>query len=140
MPTCAHESIPKAKRDWPARASLHSIVPTAMINVRAQTICPSCGFTEEMFAKTFNLGCSHCYETFAPQLTTFLPKLHRDIKHVGKVPRGHDPLMQLRRELAEIETNLTVAHGVSSKTDELLDRWQELSLQLAKSSREAKTP
>jgi len=111
-----------------------------MIKVRAQTTCPCCGFTEEVLAKSFKMGCAQCYETFAPQLATFLPRLHRDIRHVGKVPRGHDPLMQLRRELDEIETSLGLACKTTSQTDALLDRWQEISRQLSEHSREAKTP
>jgi len=94
---------------------------------------------DETLRSVMKMGCSQCYETFAPQLATFLPRLNRDIRHVGKVPRGHDPLMQLRRELDEIETSLGLACKTTSPTDTLLDRWQEIARQLSEHSREAKT-
>ncbi len=112
-----------------------------MIEVRPGVVCPCCGFTEEVFAKAFKMGCSRCYETFAPQIETMLPKLHPGVLHTGKVPaRTPDPSIALWRELVEIETLLRTNDGDASRTDELLDRWKEVSHGLSHTTMTPKSP
>lgn len=48
--------------------------------------CPACGFPESRLRRSLQLGCPVCYETFAPHLATFLPKLHAGTIHKGKSP------------------------------------------------------
>jgi protein-arginine kinase activator protein McsA len=48
--------------------------------------CPACGFPESRLRHSLALGCPVCYETFAPHLSTFLPKLHTGTRHTGKIP------------------------------------------------------
>lgn len=96
-----------------------------MIEVRSGVVCPCCGFTEEVFAKAFKLGCSQCYETFAPQLETMLPRLHVGIAHTGKTPsRSPHPSIALHHELEEIENLLRSRESDATRRDELLDRWK----------------
>jgi len=47
---------------------------------------PACGFPETRLRHSLQLGCPVCYETFAPHLATFLPKLHLGTLHKGKSP------------------------------------------------------
>jgi protein-arginine kinase activator protein McsA len=48
--------------------------------------CPACGFPESRLKYSLQLGCPACYESFAPHLCTFLPKLHTGTTHKGKTP------------------------------------------------------
>lgn len=105
-----------------------------MIEVRVASTCPVCGFTEKEFAKTLMLGCPHCYEVFAANLETMLPRLHRGTTHVGKTP---DLSGKLRRELNDIESLLTASQPNSSRVDALLDRWKEVSASLAQATPKA---
>jgi protein arginine kinase activator len=50
--------------------------------------CPACGFPESRLKYSLQLGCPVCYETFAPHLSTFLPKLHTGTRHIGKTPEA----------------------------------------------------
>jgi protein arginine kinase activator len=50
--------------------------------------CPACGFPETRLRHSLALGCPVCYETFAPPLSTFLPKLHTGTHHIGKTPEA----------------------------------------------------
>jgi len=112
-----------------------------MIEVRAPSVCPICGFTEEVFARTFKLGCSHCYQTFAPHLETMLCKLHRGTTHTGKSPdQTSDFPEKLRRELSGIESLLLINPEDSARADALLERWQEVSGRLARAIPKTKTP
>ncbi len=112
-----------------------------MIEIRSGTVCPCCGFTEEVFAEAFKLGCSLCYETFAPQIETMLPKLHSGVVHTGKVPtRTPDPSIALQRELIEIESLLFSGDGDAPRRDELLDRWKEVSDELSHTTMNPKSP
>lgn len=96
----------------------------------AQKLCPVCGYAEKDFAKTLRLGCAHCYDVFAPELSTFLPEMHRGRTHVGKVPKSFSSASgALVWELREVESLLS--HGVcEQQSDQLLDRWKELSVQI----------
>lgn len=112
-----------------------------MIEVRVPSVCPVCGFTEEVFAKSFKLGCSHCYETFAPQLETMLSRLHHGTTHVGKSPKQASDLPgKLRRELSEIESLLMANQQNSSRVDALLERWRAVSDSLAQTISKTNTP
>lgn len=59
--------------------------------------CPACGFTAADFKKAGRLGCSQCYVTFAESLENLLKTMHKDTKHIGKIPRG----LRHNRELAD---------------------------------------
>ena len=76
--------------------------------------CPSCGMTYEEFKKAGRLGCSGCYEAFAPQLGRLLKRIHGANRHRGKgqiavrpsppaeAPKAvADELDQLRDELTK---------------------------------------
>lgn len=50
------------------------------------SVCPKCGFTSEELRKTGRLGCSHCYEVFAPMLEDIMNDCQKSLQHTGKVP------------------------------------------------------
>lgn len=63
----------------------------------ADVKCPKCGFTQADFKKSGRLGCAVCYVTFAEGLEGLLKPMHKDVKHVGKIPRA----LRQTRDLAE---------------------------------------
>lgn len=87
-------------------------------------ICPNCGFTEAVFAQSFKLGCSCCYEVFAPQIGTMLEQLHGNAQHIGKMP---DRWEGLTHELRKIEALLIDAVGDSARINFLLEKWDTIS-------------
>lgn len=75
----------------------------------ADGVCDGCGYTQIQFKKTGRLGCADCYDAFAALLQPILKSVHREVRHVGKVPhqalkrrKFHDSLMQLENELREL--------------------------------------
>ncbi|HBL16603.1 MAG: hypothetical protein A2X36_15980 [Elusimicrobia bacterium GWA2_69_24] len=64
--------------------------------------CPRCGLRYEEFQQGGLLGCTDCYQTFAPQLSAVLKKYHGSTKHAGRAPaRAPQSAEELRRRLAE---------------------------------------
>ena len=54
----------------------------------ASLICPACGLQYAQFRADGRLGCPHDYDVFAEALTPLLEKVHRGVRHAGKVPRA----------------------------------------------------
>lgn len=46
--------------------------------------CPQCGLTYTEFAKSGQLGCAECYDTFDTVITPILRRVHGNTRHVGK--------------------------------------------------------
>ncbi len=71
--------------------------------------CPRCGLSYSDFKKTFQLGCSQCYETFKEQLEPMLRRIHGSIIHKGKVPSKvpvkvkipKDEIKEMKKKLQE---------------------------------------
>jgi protein-arginine kinase activator protein McsA len=65
--------------------------------------CPSCQMTKADFESTGRFGCPSCYETFGRPLQPLLKKMHRGVRHLGKVPSSYleEPLVLERINLLE---------------------------------------
>ena len=88
------------------------------------TRCPTCEMSYEEFKKIGRLGCSHCYDAFAPQLERLLKRIHGDNQHRGKgslqavqSAPAVDELERLRTELAQ-----AVAEEAFEEAAQLRDR------------------
>ncbi|HOW88914.1 MAG TPA: UvrB/UvrC motif-containing protein [Elusimicrobiales bacterium] len=46
--------------------------------------CPACGLAYHEFKDSGRLGCAGCYESFAPQLSELLTRIHGNCRHTGK--------------------------------------------------------
>jgi protein arginine kinase activator len=72
--------------------------------------CPRCGLTYEDFRKTFQLGCTQCYQRFQKQLEPMLRRIHGSTIHKGKNSRqvparvklSKDRIKELRIKLAAV--------------------------------------
>jgi protein-arginine kinase activator protein McsA len=49
--------------------------------------CPACGCSKEKFEETGRFGCPDCYKAFGPFMAPILRKMHKGLRHVGKIPR-----------------------------------------------------
>ena len=86
--------------------------------------CSTCEMSYEEFKKIGRLGCSHCYDAFAPQLERLLKRIHGDNQHRGKESLqaaqsapAVDELAHLREELAQ-----AVAEEAFEEAAQLRDR------------------
>lgn len=71
--------------------------------------CDQCGFTLEDYRKVGRLGCSHCYQTFAEEISRGLEKMHTGTRHEGKVPEGIVQDIVREQELETLKNQLAQA-------------------------------
>jgi protein arginine kinase activator len=71
--------------------------------------CPECGFTQADFKKTGRLGCSTCWETFEPGLSSLLKAMHKGTRHMGKIPSKAAHTIALSEKLRELSEELEKA-------------------------------
>lgn len=64
-------------------------------------VCPDCGLDTAEFRRTGRLGCSTCFEVFAPLLRPVLEDMHVGTIHKGKVP---ELALSRQSASAELET------------------------------------
>jgi len=78
----------------------------------AEIKCPRCGFTQADFKKTGRLGCTACYAAFAEPLEPLLKSMHKDTKHVGKVPQALRQGQERSKHLDALQEELQQAIAV----------------------------
>ena len=72
-------------------------------------VCPDCGFTQQDFKKVGRFGCPKCYGAFRPMLQPMLGGMHKDIKHIGKVPQRALDRRSISERLTKLEMELDLA-------------------------------
>ena len=80
----------------------------------ARLTCPACGIKYMEFKAEGRLGCHQDYEVFRAALAPLLQRIHRALRHVGKVPTHavrnagmQSELMELRQQLRRaVETEV----------------------------------
>jgi protein arginine kinase activator len=64
-----------------------------------EKICPGCGLTFSEFGRVGRLGCARCYQTFRPELTDILRKIHGSADHRGRTAvQPSEDLQPIREE------------------------------------------
>jgi protein arginine kinase activator len=71
--------------------------------------CPACGFEYSDFKKAGRFGCPDCYEAFEAQLIPLLRQIHGSTRHEGKAPAKVGPKAVIRKELIELQEELSQA-------------------------------
>lgn len=79
--------------------------------------CPRCHMRRSDFKKSGRFGCAVCYETFAEDLPPLLKAMHRNDRHIGKVPAAEAVKLFALRELGTLQDKLEQA--ISSENYEL---------------------
>ena len=77
-----------------------------MTDELARLTCPSCGIKYMEFKAEGRLGCPQDYEVFRAALAPLLQRIHRALRHVGKVPVHAVRNAALQTELMELRQNL----------------------------------
>ena len=72
----------------------------------ARLTCPSCGIKYMEFKAEGRLGCPQDYEVFRVALAPLLQRIHRSLRHVGKIPVHAVRNAALQTELMEIRQQL----------------------------------
>lgn len=87
--------------------------------------CPECGCTSGDYLDTGFVGCSHCYETFAPMIEIAVKRLQKDDKHIGKTPvKMTDEEVEITKLLKEREDAVKTEDFMLAQ--DLTDRINEL--------------
>jgi protein arginine kinase activator len=71
--------------------------------------CEVCGYTLGRFKQSGRLGCPHCYDTFEKSLSPVLKDMHRDTRHLGKVPEVSQSRVATTRALQKLQDELATA-------------------------------
>jgi protein arginine kinase activator len=72
----------------------------------SRTACPACGIKYMEFKAEGRLGCPHDYQVFHAALAPLLERIHRAVRHVGKVPRHARRNQARQAELTELRRQL----------------------------------
>lgn len=72
----------------------------------AERSCPRCHMRKTDFKKSGRFGCAACYEAFADDLPPLLRAMHRNDRHIGKVPAREAVRVHAAKELASLQTAL----------------------------------
>lgn len=94
--------------------------------------CGYCGQTYSEFKRNGKFGCIQCYETFKDKLNPLIRGLHGHNIHRGKIPKGSNERIFLKRE----EDNLKIQLEKAVKEEEfekaaiIRDKLRELKIKL----------
>jgi protein arginine kinase activator len=84
--------------------------------------CPTCGVKYMEFRRDGRLGCPADYAVFRRGLEPILVRVHRSVRHAGKVPRRRRP-SAIEAELLELRQQLrrAIAHEAFEEAAQLRD-------------------
>ncbi len=68
--------------------------------------CSRCHMRRTDFKKSGRFGCAMCYETFAEDLPPLLRAMHRNDRHIGKVPASEAQRLTAMREMEGLQSEL----------------------------------
>jgi len=96
--------------------------------------CSACGYTLVDLQKVGRLGCSQCYQAFKPVLLEMIPTMHKQLKHVGKAPKGIFDKINLEAALQNMKKDLEIAVDAEDYHEAaiLRDTIQEMENSLSK--------
>ncbi len=84
----------------------HSAAGSVKIAGNKPLHCDNCGFSEKHFARMGRLGCSRCYDIFAPKLDPLLKRVHGNSRHTGKVPGRTGGTLVVRKQIDNLRQAL----------------------------------
>lgn len=68
--------------------------------------CPSCGISENQFAKQGLLGCGECYRRYGDRLEPVFRRIHGTNRHTGKVPERTGGKVKIANEINKLKGKL----------------------------------
>jgi len=103
--------------------------------VTAERSCPRCHMRRTDFKKNGRFGCSTCYETFAEDLPPLLKAMHRNDRHIGKIPADEAVRVSAVQELSRLQEELEKAiadenyENAAALRDKITDCRQKLNVE-----------
>ncbi len=76
---------------------------------RLQSVCPTCNRTFQKVKETGRLGCSACYDHFAPQLESYVTRLRGKHHYAGKIPASTGDQLKRKRHIETLTARLQEA-------------------------------
>ncbi len=82
--------------------NLGSILSFGTRPSKQNTVCPVCRMTLAEFSRRGRMGCGECYNTFRPQASAMLKKIHGTAKHVtAPVQSAEEPKKETQKSPVE---------------------------------------
>jgi len=75
-------------------------------SITTERSCPRCHMRRSDFKKSGRFGCATCYQAFADDLPPLLKAMHRNDRHIGKVPHHERARIDATRELTRLQKEL----------------------------------
>lgn len=76
--------------------------------------CPICGITFGEISASGKVGCSKCYEIFAPRMLPLVRALHGHNTHTGHTPRVHRERAEKQARIAKLKEQLKEAVNIEA--------------------------
>ena len=89
--------------------ALHAGSGASGLKAPKRLVCPSCGMTENELSSTGKLGCATCCKTFAKILEPTVAKIHGNVAHTGKAPKGFSVHLEKKNEIESLKKQLSAA-------------------------------
>ncbi len=90
--------------------------------------CPECGMSYLEFSETGRIGCPGCYRHFNERFRPIIQRMHRNDKHIGKIPRKHEGRHHLENtiERCRLEMDKAVKNEEFERAAEIRDEIKRL--------------
>lgn len=95
--------------------------PKAQKQQKPEIACSHCKMNVNEFRKNGQFGCNHCYRTFEDVLENALKKMQPSNRHVGKIPKSIEPLMEAKREAMTLKKGLELKLKLAIKDERYED-------------------
>lgn len=79
------------------------------IDISLDIVCKNCGQTYSQFRKSNKLGCVECYKSFSDLLEEYIQSYHKNIEHIGKIPKSEGNKLFKQKTLIKLKDELTYA-------------------------------
>ena len=109
---CAEKREILKHQEMNLSAILHAVIGQhvgPLTDELARLTCPACGIKYMEFKAEGRLGCQHDYTVFRVALLPLLERIHRGVRHQGKVPPNATKHATAQGELRQLRQRLRVA-------------------------------
>jgi protein arginine kinase activator len=77
------------------------------IKNQVNKVCSFCGLDLNTVKATGRVGCADCYNEFRNELLPLLDAIHKNHKHIGKIPERTTKSAKIEKEIRDLEHRLT---------------------------------
>lgn len=95
--------------------------PTTKKLASLEVACSNCAMDIKEFRENGRFGCNNCYMEFEDVLENALKKIQPSNRHIGKVPKSVEPLIEAKREAITLEKGLKLKLKLAIKDERYED-------------------